>query len=67
MWRVKMSTLENNISPISLEEVMQNNLDIICRMKTYVEYARGDMILLNQLIDKAIARAKSRIYSRREV
>lgn len=57
----------NKVTPISLKEVMDNNLDIICRMKTYVEYAKGDMNLLNKFIDKAIQRAKNRIYSRREV
>lgn len=60
-----MST--NTNAPISIKEVMDNNLDIICRMKTYVEYAKGDMNLLNQFIDKAIQRTKNRIYSRREV
>jgi predicted GTPase len=62
-----MSSSNVNNAPISLEEVMNNNFDIICRMKKYVEYAKGDMNLLNQFIDKAIERAKSRIYSRREV
>jgi hypothetical protein len=62
-----MKSVVNEVTPITLEEVMNNNLDIICRMKTYVEYAKGDRDLLNSFIDKAIQRAKNRIYSRREV
>jgi hypothetical protein len=62
-----MSNVNNCNTPISIEEVMNNNFDIICRMKTYVEYAKGDMNLLNQFIDRAIEQTKKRIYSRREV
>jgi hypothetical protein len=56
-----------NIEQITLKEVRDNNLDIICRMKTYIEYAKDDKDLLNKFVDKAIERAKQRIYSRREV
>lgn len=62
-----MSVVVNEVTPISLEEVMSNNFDIICRMKTYVKYAKGDEELLLSFIDKAIERTKNRIYSRREV
>lgn len=55
------------IDKITIGEMISNNLDIICRMKTYVEYANGDKNLLNSFIDKAIERAKKRIYEKREL
>lgn len=49
---------------ISLEDLVENNLDIVLRLKTYIKYARGDIKFLEEKINYTIEKVKNRTMNR---